>query len=114
MRGVQKDPLSVETRDLIAERRTNLLQERLFEANDVRTTREALVSARLRVVTEEDITENVLAALRVDEARRLGLIERAAPRMKVTFGNFAATTTSETYRLLDTGARRYLRFVLER
>jgi SAM-dependent methyltransferase len=85
-----------------------------FEAKDVPTTREALRSARLCIVTEEDITGNVLAALRIDEARRLRLIEHAAPRMKATFRNFAATTGSETYRKLETGARRYLRFVLER
>ena len=85
-----------------------------FDADGVQTIRDALLSARLRIVTEEDITENVVAALRIDEPRRLRLIEHAAPRMKVTFGNFAATTDSQTYRLLDTGARRYLRFVLER
>ena len=85
-----------------------------FDAGAVRAIREALSSAGLRLVTEEDITENVVAALRVDEARRLGLIDRAAPRMRATFHNFAATTRSETYRLLDTRARRYVRFVLER
>jgi SAM-dependent methyltransferase len=85
-----------------------------FDAGDVQTSRDALGCARLRTVAEEDITENVLAALRVDEARKLRLVENAAPRMRVTFRNFAATTESETYRLLLTRARSYLRFVLER
>jgi SAM-dependent methyltransferase len=85
-----------------------------FEAGELQAIREALWRARLRIDAEEDITENVLAALRVDEARKLRLIARAAPRMRATFRNFAATTDSDTYRLLDTGARRYLRFALGR
>ena len=85
-----------------------------FDAGAVHAIREALSSAELRLVTEEDITENVVAALRIDEARRLRLIELAAPRMRATFENFAATTASRTYRLLETRARRYLRFLLER
>jgi SAM-dependent methyltransferase len=84
-----------------------------FEAEQVEAIREALRCARLSIAAEEDITGNVLAALRVDEARRRRLIERAAPWMRVTFANFAATPSSETYRLLDTRARLYLRFVLD-
>lgn len=83
-----------------------------FEAGEVQSTRETLLAAGLRVIAEEEITANVLAALRIDEARRLGLIARAAPRMRATFGNFAAIPGSETYRLLDSGARRYVRYVL--
>lgn len=85
-----------------------------FEADQIETIRAALLDTPLPIDTEEDITDNVLAALRIDEARRLRLIERAAPMMRATFRNFAATTDSETYRLLDTGARRYLRFLLQR
>jgi ubiquinone/menaquinone biosynthesis C-methylase UbiE len=84
-----------------------------FEAGEIQAIRAALREARLRIDTEEDISDNVLAALRLDEARRLRLIEGAAPRMRATFRNFAATTDSETYRLLDSGARTYLRFALE-
>jgi SAM-dependent methyltransferase len=85
-----------------------------FETPAVARIREALASAGLNLDTEEDITANVLAALRLDERRRRTLIARTAPRMRVTFGNFAAVPGSETYRLLDSGARRYLRFALSR
>jgi SAM-dependent methyltransferase len=85
-----------------------------FEAGDVQKIKEMFQEASLSLETEEDITENVLTALRIDEPRKLRLIENAAPRLRATFRNFAATTDSDTYRLLASGARRYLRFVLRR
>jgi ubiquinone/menaquinone biosynthesis C-methylase UbiE/GNAT superfamily N-acetyltransferase len=81
------------------------------EADVVRTW---LQQASLALHQEEDITTNVLAALRADEARKLRLVERAPERLRATFRNFAATTDSDTYRLLATGERRYLRFALRR
>ena len=48
--------------------------------------------ALLFIEIESNITDNVLASLRFDQARKLRLIDRMSPRMRETFRNFAATT----------------------
>jgi SAM-dependent methyltransferase len=92
----------------------HFLHADFFEAGAVPGVRAALGGAGLRVEVEEDITANVVAALRVDEARRRALVARTAPWLRATFANFAAVPGSETFGLLERGARCYLRFVLAR
>lgn len=89
----------------------HFLHADFFEAGAL-TEVKGWLSSLFSVIEEEDITEGVLYALRVDEARKLALIERAAPRLRATFRNFAATTDSDTYQLLASGARRYVRWAL--
>ncbi len=83
-----------------------------FAVEAIEPVRHALQAAPLRIVSERDITAQVLAALRRDEGRRLLLIARVAPWQQHALRNFAATTDSETYSLLARGARRYLAFDL--
>ncbi|HLO48721.1 MAG TPA: class I SAM-dependent methyltransferase [Kamptonema sp.] len=85
-----------------------------FDVKDLKDIKEMFQEALLFIEIESNITDNVLASLRFDEARKLRLIDRMSPRMRETFRNFAATTDSETYRLFATGVRKYMRFVLRR
>lgn len=84
-----------------------------FAAEELDGVRAAL-SSNFTLVEEEDVTQNVLRALRLDEGRKLPLIARLPAFLRESFHNFAATTESENYRLLADGSRRYVRFCLRR
>jgi SAM-dependent methyltransferase len=85
-----------------------------FAADAVEPVRAALKVASLQLLTERDITAQVVAALRRDEPRRLALVARLPRWRQHALRNFAATTDSETYALLDRRERRYLAFDLLR
>ncbi|MEW6333562.1 MAG: class I SAM-dependent methyltransferase, partial [Thermodesulfobacteriota bacterium] len=81
-----------------------------FQADALPAVRDALRSSPFAIVEESDITAQVLAALRRDEARKLALIAHEPRWRRGALRNFAATTDSQTYILLANGARRYVRF----
>jgi ubiquinone/menaquinone biosynthesis C-methylase UbiE len=68
-----------------------------------------LAGASLTLVTSEDITANVLAALREDSDRKTALIEQIVPRLfRRPFRRFAAIQDSSTYDRFEKGELRYL------
>lgn len=85
-----------------------------FEAGAIEEVRRALQEAQLTIRQESDITPQILAALRRDEARKLALVERVPRWRQEALRNFAATTDSKTYALLASGQRRYLCFALQK
>lgn len=85
-----------------------------FSPEGASSARTLLQQARWSLIEEEDITENVLLALRLDEARKLALIAKAPTFLRGSFENFAATTQSDNYRVLASRQRRYLRFALQK
>ena len=63
----------------------------------------------LTIEKEEDITKNVLAALRLDSARKLGLIDAFIPRMfHRPFRAFAGIEGTWNYAGFESGKLRYL------
>ncbi|HEX5105551.1 MAG TPA: class I SAM-dependent methyltransferase [Pirellulaceae bacterium] len=67
------------------------------------------------LLEQEDISANVLAALRCESARKLALIEHAVRQpMQNAFRQFAAVEGSEVYDGFKMGATVYLRYLLQR
>ena len=82
--------------------KTNVLREQLDEAG-------------LRLVTETDITENVVRALELDNDRKKQLISRKVPKvLRRETEEFAALKGTRTYQAFKTGYSRYLSFVLQK
>lgn len=78
------------------------------DVQDVAATREALRSSGLTPVHEDDVTAEVLRALRLDDARRAALVEAWIPRVaRRAFRPFAALDGSRTHTRFATGANRY-------
>ena len=74
-----------------------------------------LVQTGMAVRETQDITANVLAALRSDSARKMALIERAVgARLAPTFREFAAVEGSEVFAGFESGATVYLRYALRK
>jgi ubiquinone/menaquinone biosynthesis C-methylase UbiE len=66
-------------------------------------------SAPLSLTYEEDITSNVMAALRLDDDHKRGLIEAWIPRpLHRAVRRFAATEGSDTFARFESGELRYL------
>jgi ubiquinone/menaquinone biosynthesis C-methylase UbiE len=77
--------------------------------------RRQLAACPLRLVEEEVITPNVVAALEKDSSRKLGLIHREVPRwLRRPFFKFAGTEGSHTYEQFRTSQTEYLRCVLRK
>lgn len=69
----------------------------------------------MTLLEQEDITANVLAALRCESARKLALIEQSVNQpLQNAFRQFAAVEGSEVYDGFRTGATVYLRYLLQR
>ena len=67
----------------------------------------------MRLVEEEVITPNVVAALEQDSNRKLGLIRRTVPRwLHRPFRRFAGTEGCRIHERFKTGQAEYLRCVL--
>lgn len=91
---------------LFADLRSSAERERL---------RREMAQAALTILEEEDITANVLAALRQDSERRLALIERSVNRRLVgTFKEFAAIAGSRVFEEFSRGKLTYLRYTLQK
>ena len=69
----------------------------------------------MTLLEQEDITANVLAALRCESARKLALIEQSVNQpLQNAFRQFAAVEGSEVYEGFKTGATVYFRYLLQR
>jgi len=91
---------------LLADLRSSAERERL---------RREITQADLAILEEEDITPNVVAALRKDSERRLALIERSVNRRLVgTFKEFAAIAGSRVFEEFSDGRLSYLRYTLRK
>ncbi|UZN03896.1 class I SAM-dependent methyltransferase [Cellulomonas sp. S1-8] len=87
----------------------------LRAADEVEETRAQLRSSGLVPVREDDVTAEVLHALRLDDARRTELVQAWIPRVaRPAFRPFAALDGSRTHERFTTGALRYLRARLVR
>jgi SAM-dependent methyltransferase len=84
-------------------------------AGDVAGLDAALAQAGFRTLRREDITENVVAALRADGERRLQTIRRVAPKPFHPLGRqFAGSEGSLVLGSFTAGTRRYLSWELAR
>jgi ubiquinone/menaquinone biosynthesis C-methylase UbiE len=91
---------------LFADLRSSAERERL---------RREMAQAGLAILEEEDITPNVLAALRKDSEQRLALIERSVNRRLIgTFKEFAAIAGSGVFEEFSGGKLTYLRYTLQK
>lgn len=73
------------------------------------TLRDQFSACGLQLDTETDITENVLAALRLDNARKLGLIDALIPYIfRRPFQAFAGIEGTRNYAGLESGKLRYV------
>jgi len=74
-----------------------------------------VVETGMAILEREDITANVLEALRQDSERRLALIERSVNRRLVgTFREFAAIAGSDVFDGFKNGTATYVRYVLQK
>lgn len=81
----------------------------------IESWRQELRDAGFRIVEECEITQNVLRALEQSNDRVSDLIDRSAPRLtRRFFSHFAATKGTGVYNQLQSGAVRYIRFVLQK
>ena len=81
----------------------------LRSMDSVTTLREQFNACGLTVEMETDITTNVLTALRLDNARKLELIDAWIPRVfHRPFGVFAGIAGTRNYAGLESGKLRYL------
>ena len=79
----------------------------------VQIWREQLVASGLKVLTETELTPNVLAALDADNDRKLTLMRKILPpRLFSAFSDFAAVKGSLVYEHFRTGEMRYFHFEL--
>ena len=81
----------------------------LRNVDGVDTLREQFNTCGLTVEKETDITSNVLTALRLDNARKLELIDALIPRVfRRPFRVFAGIAGTRNYAGLESGTLRYL------
>jgi SAM-dependent methyltransferase len=81
----------------------------LRSMDSVTTLREQFNASGLTVEMETDITTNVLTALRLDNARKLELIDAWIPQVfHRPFGVFAGIAGTRNYAGLESGKLRYL------
>jgi SAM-dependent methyltransferase len=81
----------------------------LRSLNGVATLWEQFDICDLTVVKQTDITANVLTALQLDNARKLGLIDALIPRVfHRPFRAFAGIAGTRNYAGLESGKLRYL------
>jgi ubiquinone/menaquinone biosynthesis C-methylase UbiE len=87
----------------------------LRSAEDRERLQRDLENSGMTILEQEDIRENVVAALRCESARKLALIEKAVSQpLQKAFRQFAAVEGSEVYDGFKTGATVYLRYLLKK
>jgi SAM-dependent methyltransferase len=87
----------------------------LFEQEDVACLRHQIVDAGFRILDEEDITANVLRALRLDSPNRRAQLESRTPKLLRRHAlAFAAVDGGAMYRAYEEGLWTYLRFALQK
>lgn len=93
----------------------HLLFADLRSAEDRERLHRDLESSGMTILEQEDIRENVVAALRCESARKLALIEKSVSQpLQNAFRQFAAVEGSEVYDGFKTGATVYLRYLLQK
>ena len=93
----------------------HLLYADFRDAPKVAAWREQILVSGLHLVSETDITANVVAALDADSERRLALVQKHAPkRIQGTISDLAGVRGSVAYENLRTGQWKYLAFVLRK
>jgi ubiquinone/menaquinone biosynthesis C-methylase UbiE len=87
----------------------------LRSAEDREKLHQQIVATGLTIVEQEEITPNVLAALRRDSQRKLALLEQHGnQRLMSVFRQFAAIEGSEVYESFRTGQLVYVRYLLRK
>jgi SAM-dependent methyltransferase len=87
----------------------------LRPAEEIPALREQLCSAGLRLVRQEIITENVLAALDDDHERKRALINEKIPRLiRAQFQQFAGLRDSPIYQAIRERRAEYVSYVLRK
>lgn len=84
-------------------------------AEDRQRLHEQMLASGLEVVEHEEITPQVVEALRADSARKLALIEKSIGKWLLsTIAQFAGIEGSETYENFRTGKYVYLRYLMRK
>ncbi|HCP08565.1 MAG TPA: hypothetical protein DIT25_02070, partial [Candidatus Moranbacteria bacterium] len=79
------------------------------------TLRNELAKTKFVIIKQEDITLQIVKALEKDSLRREDIIKREMPKfMWKAVGDFAGTTSSNTYRSFATGQNIYFFYVLQK
>jgi len=87
----------------------------LRSAADRERLQRDIENSGMTILEQEEITENVVAALRCESARKLALIEKSVSQpLQYAFRQFAAVEGSEVYEGFRTGATVYLRYLLQK
>jgi SAM-dependent methyltransferase len=90
-------------------------QDALVPQEDVACLREQIAAAGFRTVEEEDVTDNVVRALRLDSSNRRSRLERSVPRpLRRHVIALAAVEGSAMYCAYEQRRWTYLRFALEK
>jgi SAM-dependent methyltransferase len=90
-------------------------EDALLAHEDVACLREQIATAGFRIVEEEDVTPNVIRALRLDTPNRRSRLERSVPRpLRRHALAFAAVEGGAMYRAYEQRLWTYLRFVLQK
>jgi ubiquinone/menaquinone biosynthesis C-methylase UbiE len=72
-------------------------------------------SSKMKLLSQDDITTNVVSALEKDDERRKKLIKKLAPSFLHSIAlNFAGTVGSETYELFRTSKYVYVKYILQK
>ena len=92
---------------------TGSARDALVPQEDVACLREQIAAAGFRMVEEEDITADVLRALKLDSPTRRSRLERGVPnRLRRHALAFAGVEGGPMYRAFEHGLWTYLRFAL--
>ena len=87
----------------------------LLAAEDRDRLHRQVLETRMTVLEKQDVTPNVLEALRRDSERKLALIQRSVnKRLVFTFRQFAAIEGSGVFDAFQDGAAIYLRYALRK
>ena len=77
--------------------------------SQLQTLRSEIETSGLRLMTEEDVTPNVVSSMELDSDRKEALIERRVPKLlRSPFRRFAGTKASSIYRRLLTRESAYV------
>ncbi len=87
----------------------------LRDSHDCDRLHTQLAETGMTVLERQDVTANVLEAMRQDSARKLALIERSVKKPLLgTFRQFAGIEGSEIFAGFQNGTARYVRYVLRK
>ena len=83
--------------------------------NEINSLRKQLKHSGLKLIKEENLTQNVLKSLDMGNERKMKLIKQKVPKiLHKTFLQFAGIKGSEIYESFKTGERKYFNFVLQK